>query len=271
MAQNNFLSFLNSLDRGANDRNSITEFLANILTPGDNMEYVGGQLLGADGKRPENFGEKTSYGTLGQANFEGNDRVKRGLLSKMTSGMSDMNKVRPDALDLPGKSYSPNMRPDALDMPSTSYSPNMRPDALDMPMTSYAPNMRPDALDIAPIDYSPRTRPDALNLPVTSYSPNMRPDALDMPGTSYSPNMRPDALDIAGTSYSPNMRPDALDIAGTSSDPAFDKFFEKITGDSFYLPILDAMTAGREGSAKENLKYFYYNTDPQVLTELGLM
>jgi len=67
------------------------------------------------------------------------------------------------------------------------------------------------------------------------------------------------------------MRPDALDIAGTSSDPAFDKFFEKITGDSFYLPILDAMTAGREGSAKENLKYFYYNTDPQVLTELGLM
>jgi hypothetical protein len=207
MAQNNFLSFLNSLDRGANDRNSITEFLANILTPGDNMEYVGGQLLGADGKRPENFGEKTSYGTLGQANFEGNDRVKRGLLSKMTSGM----------------------------------------------------------------DYSPRTRPDALNLPVTSYSPNMRPDALNMPGTSYSPNMRPDALDIAGTSYAPNMRPDALDIAGTSSDPAFDKFFEKITGDVYYLPILDAMTKGREGSEKEALKYFYYNTDPQVLTELGLM
>jgi len=253
MAQNNFLSFLNSLDRGANDRNSITEFLANILTPGDNMEYVGGQLLGADGKRPENFGEKTSYGTLGQANFEGNDRVKRGLLSKMTSGMSDMNKINATP---PGYgSRRVNMRPDALDMPSTSYSPNMRPDALDMPITSYAPNMRPDALDIAPIDYSPRTRPDALNLPVTSYSPNMRPDALDMPGTSYSPNMRPDALDIAGT----------------SSDPAFDKFFEKITGDSFYLPILDAMTTGREGSAKENLKYFYYNTDPQVLTELGLM
>ena len=253
MAQNNFLSFLNSLDRGANDRNSITEFLANILTPGDNMEYVGGQLLGADGKRPENFGEKTSYGTLGQANFEGNDRVKRGLLSKMTSGMSDMNKINATP---PGYgSRRVNMRPDALDMPSTSYSPNMRPDALDMPMTSYAPNMRPDALDIAPIDYSPRTRPDALNLPVTSYSPNMRPDALD----------------IAGTSYSPNMRPDALDIAGTSSDPAFDKFFEKITGDSFYLPILDAMTAGREGSEKEALKYFYYNTDPQVLTELGLM
>lgn len=253
MAQNNFLSFLNSLDRGASDRNSITEFLANILTPGDNMEYVGGQLLGADGKRPENFGEKTSYGTLGQANFEGNDRVKRGLLSKMTSGMSDMNKINATP---PGYgSRRVNMRPDALDMPSTSYSPNMRPDALDMPITSYAPNMRPDALDIAPIDYSPRTRPDALNLPVTSYSPNMRPDALDMPGTSYSPNMRPDALDIAGT----------------SSDPAFDKFFEKITGDSFYLPILDAMTAGREGSEKEALKYFYYNTDPQVLTELGLM
>jgi hypothetical protein len=114
MAQNNFLSFLNSLDRGANDRNSITEFLANILTPGDNMEYVGGQLLGADGKRPENFGEKTSYGTLGQANFEGNDRVKRGLLSKMTSGMSDMNKINATP---PGYgSRRVNMRPDALDM-----------------------------------------------------------------------------------------------------------------------------------------------------------
>jgi hypothetical protein len=45
MAQNKFLSFLNSLDKGASDRNSITEFLANILTPGDNMEYVDGQLL----------------------------------------------------------------------------------------------------------------------------------------------------------------------------------------------------------------------------------
>ena len=114
MAQNKFLSFLNSLDRGAGDRNSITEFLANILTPGDNMEYVGGQLLGADGKRPENFGERTSYGTLGQANFEGNDRIKRGLLSKMTSGMSDMNNINATP---PGYgSRRVNMRPDALDM-----------------------------------------------------------------------------------------------------------------------------------------------------------
>ena len=85
MAQNKFLSFLNSLDKGASDRNSITEFLANILTPGDNMEYVDGQLLGSGGKPVENIGKETYYGTLGQANFAGNDPVKDGLLSKMTS------------------------------------------------------------------------------------------------------------------------------------------------------------------------------------------
>ena len=85
MAQNKFLSFLNSLDKGASDRNSITEFLANILTPGDNMEYVDGQLLGSGGKPVENIGDKTYYGTLGQANFAGNDPIKEGLLSKMTS------------------------------------------------------------------------------------------------------------------------------------------------------------------------------------------
>ena len=85
MAQNKFLSFLNSMDKGASDRNSITEFLANILTPGDNMEYVDGQLLGSGGKPVENIGKETYYGTLGQANFAGNDPVKDGLLSKMTS------------------------------------------------------------------------------------------------------------------------------------------------------------------------------------------
>ena len=85
MAQNKFLSFLNSLDKGASDRNSITEFLANILTPGDNMEYVDGQLLGSGGKPVENIGDRTYYGTLGQANFAGNDPIKEGLLSKMTS------------------------------------------------------------------------------------------------------------------------------------------------------------------------------------------
>ena len=85
MAQNKFLSFLNSLDKGASDRNSITEFLANILTPGDNMEYVDGQLLGSGGKPVENIGDRTYYGTLGQANFAGNDPIKDGLLSKMTS------------------------------------------------------------------------------------------------------------------------------------------------------------------------------------------
>jgi len=84
MAQNKFLSFLNSLDKGANDRNSITEFLANVLTPGDEMEYVNGSLMTTGGKPVENIGDKTYYGTLGQANFAGNDPVKDGLLSKMT-------------------------------------------------------------------------------------------------------------------------------------------------------------------------------------------
>jgi len=84
MPQNQFLSFLNSLDKGASDRNSITEFLANVLTPGDEMEYVNGQLMTSGGSPVENMGAKTSYGTLGQANFAGNDPVKEGLLSKMT-------------------------------------------------------------------------------------------------------------------------------------------------------------------------------------------
>jgi len=84
MPQNQFMSFLNSLDKGASDRNSITEFLANVLTPGDEMEYVNGQLMTSGGKPVENIGDKTYYGTLGQANFAGNDPVKQGLLSKMT-------------------------------------------------------------------------------------------------------------------------------------------------------------------------------------------
>jgi len=84
MPQNQFMSFLNSLDKGASDRNSITEFLANVLTPGDEMEYVNGQLMTTGGKPVENIGDKTYYGTLGQANFAGNDPVKQGLLSKMT-------------------------------------------------------------------------------------------------------------------------------------------------------------------------------------------
>ena len=89
MAQNKFLSFLNSLDKGASDRNSITEFLANVLTPGDEMEYVNGQLMTSGGSPVENMGAKTSYGTLGQANFAGNDPIKEGLLSKMTDAPSN--------------------------------------------------------------------------------------------------------------------------------------------------------------------------------------
>jgi len=112
MAQNKFLSFLNSMDKGASDRNSITEFLANILTPGDNMEYVDGQLLGSGGEPVENIGDKTYYGTLGQANFAGNDPVKDGLLSKMTSAppklrpLGLLNKGQRDPVNdmMPGES-----------------------------------------------------------------------------------------------------------------------------------------------------------------------
>ena len=92
MAQNEFLSFLNSLDKGASDRNSITEFLANVLTPGDEMEYVNGQLMTSGGSPVENMGAKTSYGTLGQANFAGNDPIKQGLLSKMTEAPDNVAK-----------------------------------------------------------------------------------------------------------------------------------------------------------------------------------
>jgi hypothetical protein len=92
MAQNKFLSFLNSLDKGASDRNSITEFLANVLTPGDEMEYINGQLMTSGGSPVEDMGRKTSYGTLGQANFAGNDPIKDGLLSKMTEAPDNVAK-----------------------------------------------------------------------------------------------------------------------------------------------------------------------------------
>ena len=124
MAQNKFLSFLNSLDKGASDRNSITEFLANILTPGDNMEYVDGQLLGSGGKPVENIGDKTYYGTLGQANFAGNDPVKEGLLSKMTSAppklrpLGLLNKGQRDPVNdiMPGESTFDYQRDPINDM-----------------------------------------------------------------------------------------------------------------------------------------------------------
>ena len=118
MSQNQFMSFLNSLDKGASDRNSITEFLANVLTPGDEMEYVNGQLMTTGGKPVENIGDKTYYGTLGQANFAGNDPVKQGLLSKMTEapdkaarkfGLLETNKPPPrlSPRALPSSDFAP--------------------------------------------------------------------------------------------------------------------------------------------------------------------
>jgi len=118
MPQNQFMSFLNSLDKGASDRNSITEFLANVLTPGDEMEYVNGQLMTTGGKPVENIGDKTYYGTLGQANFAGNDPVKQGLLSKMTEAP---DKVARKFGLLETNKPPPRLSPRAL--PSSDFAP----------------------------------------------------------------------------------------------------------------------------------------------------
>ena len=169
MAQNKFLSFLNSLDKGASDRNSITEFLANILTPGDNMEYVDGQLLGSGGKPVENIGDKTYYGTLGQANFAGNDPVKEGLLSKMTSAPP---KLRPLGLLNKGE-----RRPDSM---GVGYKTNMRPDALDLPMTS-APDPVGSGRGDGAMEQQSRKAQAKFNEYLNTLDPNMVDTAINNP------------------------------------------------------------------------------------------
>ena len=169
MAQNKFLSFLNSLDKGASDINSITEFLANILTPGDNMEYVDGQLLGSGGKPVENIGDKTYYGTLGQANFAGNDPVKDGLLSKMTSAPP---KLRPLGLLNKGE-----RRPDSM---GVGYKTNMRPDALDLPMTS-APDSVGSGRGDGAMEQQSREAQAAFNDYLNTLDPNMVDTAINNP------------------------------------------------------------------------------------------
>ena len=169
MAQNKFLSFLNSMDKGASDRNSITEFLANILTPGDNMEYVDGQLLGSGGKPVENIGDKTYYGTLGQANFAGNDPVKDGLLSKMTSAPP---KLRPLGLLNKGE-----RRPDSM---GVGYKTNMRPDALDLPMTS-APDPVGSGRGDGAVEQQSREAQAAFNEYLNTLDPNMVDTAINNP------------------------------------------------------------------------------------------
>jgi len=48
--------------------NSFKESVANVTTPGDNYEYRGGTLYEGDSPLdPSKYGQKTSYGTLGQA------------------------------------------------------------------------------------------------------------------------------------------------------------------------------------------------------------
>ena len=169
MAQNKFLSFLNSLDKGASDRNSITEFLANILTPGDNMEYVDGQLLGSGGKPVENIGDRTYYGTLGQANFAGNDPIKDGLLSKMTSAPP---KLRPLGLLNKGE-----RRPDSM---GVGYRTNMRPDALDLPMTS-APDPVGSGRGDGAMEQQSREAQAAFNDYLNTLDPNMVDTAINNP------------------------------------------------------------------------------------------
>ena len=75
MVNRGILNFLNQLDEGKrNKRNSFAERVANFLTPNDEFEYRDGLLSNMDGTSAmDRIGEKTSYGTLGQANFAGND------------------------------------------------------------------------------------------------------------------------------------------------------------------------------------------------------
>ena len=77
MVNRGVLNFLNQLDEGKRSRrNSFAERVANFLTPNDEFEYRGGLLSNMDGTSAmDRIGEKTSYGTLGQANFAGNDPI----------------------------------------------------------------------------------------------------------------------------------------------------------------------------------------------------
>ena len=169
MAQNKFLSFLNSLDKGASDRNSITEFLANILTPGDNMEYVDGQLLGSGGKPVENIGKETYYGTLGQANFAGNDPIKDGLLSKMTSAppklrpLGLLNKGQRDPVNdmMPGENTFDYQRDPVNDMmPGESQKYNKpRPNLGPAPSNRYMYNLD-EVNDVVPGENTFEYQPD---------------------------------------------------------------------------------------------------------------
>jgi hypothetical protein len=77
MVNRGILNFLNQLDEGKRSRrNSFAERVANFLTPNDEFEYRGGLLTNMDGTSAmDRIGERTSYGTLGQANFAGNDPI----------------------------------------------------------------------------------------------------------------------------------------------------------------------------------------------------
>ena len=77
MVNRGILNFLNQLDEGKRSRrNSFAERVANFLTPNDEFEYRDGLLSNMDGTSAmDRIGERTSYGTLGQANFAGNDPI----------------------------------------------------------------------------------------------------------------------------------------------------------------------------------------------------
>ena len=56
--------------------NSFSESLANVTTPGDNYEYRGGTLYEGDSPLdPSKYGQKTSYGTLGQADSSNTNQL----------------------------------------------------------------------------------------------------------------------------------------------------------------------------------------------------
>ena len=56
--------------------NSFSESVANVTTPGDNYEYRGGTLYEGDSPLdPSKYGQKTSYGTLGQADSSNTNQL----------------------------------------------------------------------------------------------------------------------------------------------------------------------------------------------------
>jgi hypothetical protein len=138
---------------------------------------------------------------------------------------------------------------------------NMRPDALDMPSTS-----RPLTIDATPPGYGAMP-----NNPMPGYGTTPLTIDANPPGYGAMPNNPMPGYGTTPLTIDANPPGYGTEAPAMESDVGFNRFYEKIKSDVYYLPIIKAMTEGREGTEREALKFFYDNTDPQVLTELGLM